>query len=192
MMIPDKKIIRRELFEAIAAIPPEVRADKSRAICEAVAALDEFHAAKVVMLYLPIAGEVDTALLADLAWEAGKQVCAPKFCGDSRRMSPREILSHHACSFHNGHGLRSPASTVELLLAEIDVVIVPAVGFDPSCNRLGRGGGFYDRFLQQAELHATTIGVGFSEQICPKLPIEPHDTPLDAVVVDGAVYRCGG
>ncbi len=188
-MMRDKKTIRRELSDAIAAMDQAVLAEKSRAICQAVAALDEFRDASVVMLYLPIPGEVDTAPLAEIAWQQGKRVCCPKFCGDSRTMWPREILPHHACSFDTTHSLRSPASTIGIPLAEIDLVIVPAIAFDSACNRLGRGGGFYDCFLQQEKLRATTIGVGFSEQMCPKLPIEDHDTPLDAVVSDLAVFR---
>ena len=185
----DKKTIRREILAAITAMAPAVLAEKSRAICQAVAATDEFRNASMVMLYLPIPGEVDTAPLAELTWQAGKRVCCPKFCGASRAMWPREIVLAHADSFDNSCGLRSPVSMVEVALDEIDLVIVPAIAFDPACNRLGRGGGFYDRFLQDKKLRATTIGIGFSEQICPKLPIEPHDTPLDAVVCDLAVYR---
>jgi 5-formyltetrahydrofolate cyclo-ligase len=188
-MDPSKTTIRSEILAALAGLAPAVRAEKSRAICQAVAATDEFSAARVVMLYLPISGEVDTSSLAQCAWAAGKTVCCPKFCGESRAMWPREISSDQADSFDNSHGLRSPASMREIALAEIDLIVVPAVGFDPQCNRLGRGGGFYDRFLQQEKIDAATIGVGFSEQMCPKVPIEDHDTPLDVVVCDLAVYR---
>ena len=195
-MMCEKKTIRREISEAIAAMDQAVLVEKSRAICQAVAALDEFRDASVVMLYLPIPGEVDTAPLAEIAWQAGKRVCCPKFDDASRTMWPREILPDHADSFDTTQGLRSPASTIEIPLDEIDLVIVPAIAFDSACNRLGRGGGFYDRFLQRLDrflqgkkLRATTIGVGFSEQICPKLPIEDHDTPLDVVACDLAVFR---
>jgi 5-formyltetrahydrofolate cyclo-ligase len=66
----------------------------------------------------------------------------------------------------------------------IDVVIVPGTGFTTSGDRLGQGGGWYDRFLRTVRPNCATIGVAFAPQILDELPVEPHDVRLDMVVTD--------
>ena len=70
-----------------------------------------------------------------------------------------------------------------------DVVIVPGTAFTRHGDRIGQGGGWYDRFLVGCRSDATTIGVGFSPQVCASLPTEPHDVVLDYVVTDESTHR---
>lgn len=72
--------------------------------------------------------------------------------------------------------------------AKFDVIIVPLVGFDEAGNRLGMGGGWYDRFLA-VQPHALTIGLAFECQKVPLVPIEAHDQSLDVIVTEAAIYR---
>jgi 5-formyltetrahydrofolate cyclo-ligase len=71
----------------------------------------------------------------------------------------------------------------------LDVVIVPGLAFAPDGHRLGQGGGWYDRFLTGVGEHCETIGVGFSEQVLDRLPVEAHDVVLDRVVSDTDIVR---
>ena len=68
-----------------------------------------------------------------------------------------------------------------------DVVIVPGLAFTAAGDRLGQGGGWYDRFLSTVRADCTTIGVGFDLQLVDALPVEPHDVPLDHVVTESGV-----
>ncbi len=68
--------------------------------------------------------------------------------------------------------------------SEIDVVIVPGTAFTREGDRLGQGGGWYDRFLTQVRPDCTTIGVGFAPQLVESLPVEPHDVRLTHVITD--------
>jgi 5-formyltetrahydrofolate cyclo-ligase len=68
-----------------------------------------------------------------------------------------------------------------------DVVIVPGLAFTTGGDRLGQGGGWYDRFLSGARADCTTIGVAFDVQVVERLPVEPHDVPLDHVVTESGV-----
>jgi len=68
-----------------------------------------------------------------------------------------------------------------------DVVIVPGVAFTANGDRLGQGGGWYDRFLAATGPGCTTIGVGFDLQLVERLPVEPHDVPLDHVVTESGI-----
>jgi 5-formyltetrahydrofolate cyclo-ligase len=73
--------------------------------------------------------------------------------------------------------------------SSIDVVIVPGVAFTAAGDRLGQGGGWYDRFLDRIRPDCVTVGVGFAAQLLPSIPTEPHDVRLDMVVTDAG--RCG-
>jgi len=70
-----------------------------------------------------------------------------------------------------------------------DVVVVPGVAFTTAGDRLGQGGGWYDRFLVQVRADCTTIGVCFAEQILDTLPVEAHDVTMDHVVTERGVVR---
>jgi 5-formyltetrahydrofolate cyclo-ligase len=70
-----------------------------------------------------------------------------------------------------------------------DVVVVPGLAFTAAGDRLGQGGGWYDRFLSQVRADCTTIGVCFAEQIVETLPVEAHDVIVDHVVTDRGVVR---
>lgn len=69
----------------------------------------------------------------------------------------------------------------------LDVVIVPGTAFTAAGDRLGQGGGWYDRFLYWVRAECTTIGVGFAPQVVDEIPIEPHDVRLDMIVTDSGV-----
>lgn len=66
--------------------------------------------------------------------------------------------------------------------ATVDVVLVPGLAFTPTGDRLGQGGGWYDRFLSRRRPGTVTIGIGFREQLVDVLPSEPHDVRLDHIV----------
>jgi 5-formyltetrahydrofolate cyclo-ligase len=70
-----------------------------------------------------------------------------------------------------------------------DVVVVPGLAFTAAGDRLGQGGGWYDRFLSQVRSDCTTIGVCFAEQVVESLPVEGHDVVMDHVVTDRGVLR---
>jgi len=70
-----------------------------------------------------------------------------------------------------------------------DVVVVPGLAFTTDGDRLGQGGGWYDRFLSQVRSDCTSIGVCFAEQIVDALPVEAHDVVVDHVVTDRGVLR---
>jgi 5-formyltetrahydrofolate cyclo-ligase len=73
--------------------------------------------------------------------------------------------------------------------AAIDVVIVPGTAFTASGDRLGQGGGWYDRFLTRVRADCLTVGVAFAPQLLDRIPVEPHDLRVDVVVTDESVVR---
>ena len=184
-----KAAVRKHLREVLAALTESQRHQKSLNACSLVAASPEFAAARVVMLFLSTPHEVDTASLALKSWQAGKTVVVPKVSWDQRRMLPVEISSLNTNMTTTGPGVREPVNGQPIPVDFVDLVIVPGLGFTADGHRIGRGMGFYDRFLAQPEFLGVSCGLGFEEQIVEKLPVLDHDMPLGMLATDRGIRR---
>lgn len=145
-----------------------------------------------VALFLSFDGELDTQPLIDLLWRSGKKVYLPVL----HPFSPGNLLflNYHPASelLINRLKIQEPKLDVRdvLPLSELDVLITPLVAFDVNGQRLGMGGGFYDRTLQnwqQYGLHP--VGYAHDCQQVEQLPVEKWDIPLPAVVTPSKVWR---
>ena len=184
-----KSAVRRRLREVLDAMSDVDRHRKSLAACSLITAAPEFTAARCVMLYVSIPTEVDTAPLALRAWQAGKTVVVPKVSWDQRRMLPIEIHSLTTGMTSTGPGIREPIAGNPWPLDMVDLVIVPGLGFTNTGYRIGRGMGFYDRFLAQPDFLGVSCGLAFSEQVVNDLPVLDHDVPLSMLATDTGLTR---
>jgi len=184
-----KAAVRRQLRETLEAMGEADRHQKSVTACGLIAASPEFAAARVVMLFLSAPTEVDTAPLALRCWQHNKTVVVPKVSWDQRRMLPVEITSLQANMTTTGPGVREPIAGKPIPLNFIDLVIVPGLGFTATGYRIGRGMGFYDRFLAQPEFIGVSCGLAFEEQIVEQVPVLDHDVPLSMLATDRAIRR---
>jgi 5-formyltetrahydrofolate cyclo-ligase len=141
------------------------------------------------MLYLSTPHELDTAQLALKCWQTGKTVVVPKVSWDQRRMLPVEITSLQTTMTTTGPGVREPVSGQPIPVNMIDLVIVPGMGFTNDGHRIGRGMGFYDRFLALPDFIGVSCGMGFEEQIVPQLPVLDHDMELSMLCTDRGIRR---
>ncbi len=173
----------------LGAMSPEEIATKSHAASQRLMNLPEYRDAQVLMLYLPIPQEVDTASLALHAWQEEKIVLAPKVDWSQRHMLAVRIHSLDDGLTTGAFGLREPTVGNPWPIEEIDLIVVPALAYDRSGGRLGRGGGFYDRFLAEPGMRAVTCGLGFDEQVVDELPAERHDYPVSILVTDKELLR---
>ncbi len=181
--------IRKMLRERLAAISPEARHEKSLLACNFLIQSAEFAAARVVMLYLSMSQEVDTASLALRCWQQGKVVAVPKVSLDQRHMLPIEITTLNTGLTTSGHGVREPVSGKPIPVDLISLVVVPGLGFTPQGQRIGRGMGFYDRFLAQPGFSGISCGLAFHEQIIEDIPVLDHDMPLGMLVTDRGIRQ---
>lgn len=189
-VLGDKSQIRQQLRDRLAAMSDQERHTKSVAACALIAATSEFQSAKTVMLFLSTPLEVDTAPLALRAWQRGKTVVVPKVSWDARRMVPVEISSLSSEHLQTTrHGLREPIAGNPAPLSFIDLVVVPGLGFTETGMRIGRGMGFYDRFLAQPDFLGVSCGLGFEEQVLPYIPMLEHDVPLCMLATDRGIRR---
>ena len=188
-----KSNLRDRMRKAMADLGPESRHDASAAACLRLATLEAFRHASVVMLYMPLPTELDLTAAAIRCYRQGKTVCVPRVDWSRRDMVPVEISSFDDEMMEiDDHGLRMPREGSPLVPRLIDLVIVPGLAFDTAGNRLGRGGGFYDRFLRRLRRSATTVGLAFDAQIVDAVPVDDGDFGMDIIVTDRRMCQTGG
>ena len=186
-----KKEFRQTLRGVLNAITPDQRHVRSARAWKLLFDQPEYRRAEVIMLFLSLPHEVDTGGLVLQAWEDRKRILSPRVSWEQRRMIPIEIHSLDQDVERPGAGPPEPVSGVPFPVEYIDLVIVPGLGFDLLGNRLGRGRGFYDRFLAQDEFKGVSCGLSFEDQVVPNLPVGPSDMQVDMLVTDQHVRRFG-
>jgi 5-formyltetrahydrofolate cyclo-ligase len=173
-----KADVRKKMRER-PQLHPDERSDRSARLCEAIGREAAWDRARTVALFAPQDTEPDVELL----WlqAGGKALCYPRISTgglDFLRVLDRTTLTIGRWN------IREPvfASAQIVAPSEIDLILVPGIAFTREGERLGRGGGYYDRFLAQREVHAMKIGVCFVEQLVEELPSDPHDARVDCVI----------
>ena len=181
----DKKSFRKEVLAEIDSLPADYIAASDKGIMENFLSLPEFIRAKTVFAYISTGREPDTVGIIKAALSLGKTVCLP-VSFDGGIMQPRKIESLEEL-VPGKFGIPAPPDNAPCVKEEdIDLIIVPAVTFDRRGFRLGRGGGYYDRFLSKSS--ACSVGLG-RERLIKPVPLEPHDMCADCVVTEENIYR---
>lgn len=184
-----KKELRQQLRQRLAAMSPADAQSRSAAACRLLCEQREYRRADVVMIFLSTSQEVDTSPIAIQAWSDAKRVLAPRVSWEQRRMLPIEIHSLTTDVQPGVIGIREPVEGMPVPLSDIDLVIVPGLGFDRQGNRLGRGRGFYERFLSHRDLRAQTCALAFEDQVVESVPVGELDVYVNLLVTDRRVRR---
>jgi len=118
-------------------------------------------------------------------WPAGKKIALPLVTGD--HLSARWISDPSGLQ-PGAFGIPEPSPEAPPAGPRFDIILVPGLAFDLQGGRLGRGKGFYDRFLSTAE--GLRVGLCFDDQIVPRVPREPHDLRMDALLTPSGIFLC--
>lgn len=180
--------VRKRMIAQRKALSGEAVRESSEAIRRRLLALSEVAEARVIHCYVSAKhNEVDTRRLISEALEEGKRIVVPVTDLGQRRLDHSEIKCLDELE-RSVFGLLEPKKECRRLIGigEVDLVIVPGLAFDPQGNRIGFGGGFYDRFL--SEVQAPKIALAYSFQVVEKIEAGPHDVRMDKVVTDERVY----
>jgi 5-formyltetrahydrofolate cyclo-ligase len=153
--------------------------EAGRALVERLKTLKVFQEAATVGAYMPLPGEPDIRPLFALP---GKQFFIPAF-DETYGVYRMAALSEDLKSGK----FRIPEPVEPVRAKQLDLLLVPGIAFDRHGNRLGRGGGFYDRLLAEYPA-ATAVGLCFDFQLVDSLPAEPHDRPVDWIVTESQVF----
>lgn len=188
---PSKDALRAAARARLEALPQADLVAQSNLACRALIASDLFAAARTILLYAPAHHEPNLSPLASAATADGKTIGVPAVLWGQGLLVPRIVHDLGPSLIPGKHGIRVPAEHApELPIESIDLVIVPGLAFDREGGRLGRGGGFYDRFLADPRLKARTIAVALEPQIVPRIPMLPHDRRIDALATPAGVFFC--
>ncbi|MEW5898924.1 MAG: 5-formyltetrahydrofolate cyclo-ligase [Bacillota bacterium] len=181
--------IRKEVLKARLALPAEEVDEKSANILKRLLALEEYRRAAVLMTYVDFRNEVRTGDLIRESLARGKRVAVPFTDPRDRRLIPSLLLNFPEDLAPGTWGILEPAPGClrPVKPAEIDLVVVPGVAFDEKGNRLGYGGGYYDRFLPQTRPGCFHVAPAFELQIRPELTPDPYDCPVHCLVTEKRV-----
>ncbi|RUR35808.1 5-formyltetrahydrofolate cyclo-ligase [Vreelandella populi] len=196
---PDaKRVLRRTLRRKRSALSKDEQRQAALNLCQQLKHLPEIQRARRISLYLPVNGEIDPTPLLPWFQKRNVDVYLPVL----RPLSANSLwfVAYHAHTpmVKNRFGILEPDTRFaahhrnRLPVWALDTLIVPLVGFDAQANRMGMGGGFYDRslaFMRRGGPAPALIGVAHACQQVDALPVEPWDVPLTAVASDRAVVR---
>lgn len=176
----DKKELRARMRALARQRTASERCAASRTIFERVARLDDFSRARCVALYCALPDEPDTREALEL-WSRTRRLVVPRVEGDVMNFCDYDPATLAAGAF----GIAEPGPHARVCPPEeIDLMVVPGMAFTREGVRLGRGRGYYDRYLAAPSLHARTVGVCFAGALLGAIPAEPHDIRMDCVISD--------
>ena len=179
-----KEKVRKDVLLLLRKQNEEDRLTKSLSILKKLFALPEFKRAKTVLFYASFDGEVDTLDMMKQSLTLGKKIALPNIDPDNKEIFPTYVhdlkedlvLGPYGIHQSRHHGVH------EVKLEEIDLSIVPGVAFDKDNYRLGRGAGYYDRFLTRLSKEIPSVGLAYDFQCVTRLPRETHDVPMTIVI----------
>ncbi len=174
----DKKELRRAIREQKRAMTEEQIDAASIRLGELFAQCRQYQEAKTIYGYLPYNQEVRTVPMLQRALEEGKKVAVPKVYGDTMNFIYLEDLSQVETGYA---GIPEPVADGPVAEDPTALVLMPGLAFTKSGDRMGYGGGFYDKFLA-AEPDHPTVALCYSFQMVESLPTADYDIPVDCVL----------
>ena len=180
-----RKAKRAELLKARLELAPEVRRQLGRRVLECL--IDNFRepCSGTVGLYFPFRGEIDLLPFAEQVRAWGGSTALPVVVAKGQPLEFREWRQGEALQ-KGALGIPFPVHGVRV---EPQTLVIPVVGFDAACFRLGYGAGYYDYTLQAAPTRPITIGVGFELARLDTVHPQPHDVPMDLIVTERGLQR---
>jgi len=186
-----KAALRQTLLTRRDALPVAQRADLSRRITERLLQLPAVTGARAVLAYASFGSEFDTNALVNAILASGKQLALPRVDRRARRLELYFVADCQRDLAPGVWGILEPAPERcrPATLNEVDLVLAPGVAFSPHCERLGYGGGYYDRLLAGRPATSIAVAAAFDLQVVATLPLGPADVPVDLLVTETATYR---
>lgn len=174
MISEEKQRLREEVRRRIRDMGPDGHRERSQRIAEWLAK-GLGASPGLVLGFAPLRSEPDWVSPQTMSWTIG----LPRI--EDGRMEFHRLVQWEGL-VAGAMGNREPAVAVNSILGNGDVALVPGLAFDTCGGRVGRGGGYYDRFL--AQFGGRKIGVCFACQLVDRVPMEPHDAAVDAIVTE--------
>lgn len=178
----EKAGIRTFVKKQRGRMSPDMHTEFSQRISAKLFSLEEYKKAKVIYCYIDVNNEVGTREIIEHSIQIGKEVAVPK-------------VKDNIINFYRIYSLQEvalgcfqiPEPVNRMIPDTPDIIIVPGVAFSYRLERMGYGGGYYDRFLKES--HAFKLGIAFEFQMFEKLPVEKHDITMDMILTEKQRYQ---
>ncbi|MFD1363053.1 5-formyltetrahydrofolate cyclo-ligase [Lentibacillus salinarum] len=187
----EKKELRKHIIQRLQTIPDADRASIEEALTGHLVSSAVWQQADVIGITVSHGLEWNTEPIIQTAWKEGKTVCVPK-CHPENRQMDFYIIHDYDQLETVYYKLREPIpeKTEKVAKQAIDLLVVPGLLFDREGYRVGFGGGYYDRFL--TDFVHDKLALAANCQVVEKLPAEPFDIPVDAIITENGFLQQGG
>ncbi len=184
-----KTALRKRFAEQRANLSLDEMNQKSEEILNYLSSLPEYINSATIYTFIgSLPGEIQTIMLAARALSEDKAVIVPMYHGNETPPSHSVLRSINALEFSPFGILQpSPSNDIPVSISEAELIIAPCLAVDRNGNRLGMGGGYYDKFL--ASVSVPIIVLAYDFQIVPELPYEAHDIKIDMIITESGVKR---
>jgi len=185
----EKQRLRRVIRDLESNLSARYKSQSSQAIAHHLLAMPEYQTAQTVFCFVGTAREIDTRAILNDALNMGKTLCVPLCTAQVGLMELRQITDLSQL-IPGSYGIAEPPANAPLIdLDQVDLAILPCVTCSHEGARLGKGGGYYDRFL--SSYRGGTILLCREKLIRAEIPIEPHDMPIPWVLTETGLYEDG-
>lgn len=181
-MQTEKQQLRKTLLSLREALPKHLVTQFSQNICQKILDFKPFQNAKNIGYYHALNHEVSLAFLSS---KTHKAFYVPKITGQSMSFC-QDLAPYH----QNQFGILEPTNNQNITIDHLDMILVPMVGFDRQGHRLGMGKGYYDRLLSKHARSPLLVGVAYSFQERPLIPLENHDQSMDYIITEKTILKC--
>ena len=183
-----KKNIRKILQDKRDNLQIPFRKEISKIIAGKFFNTDYYIDANNILIYYPFRSEVDTTIVIKKALKDNKNIILPRVSGQRLELfyvnDPKKQLKKGA------YGIMEPNAALcrKAEITGIDLAVVPGIGFDKNLNRLGYGGGFYDKLLPHIPKGVKKIALCFDIQVIDMIPVSKNDIKVDLLITDTGFY----
>jgi 5-formyltetrahydrofolate cyclo-ligase len=181
-----KQEIRNEITRLIAQYPPDALGAKTRGIEERLFEFANYLEARIALLYVPVAPEVQTLEIIKRSYMYNKIIVLPAFDPNNFSMTLMKVDDPEKDLVEGPRGNLepNPKRCKAVPIDCLDIAIIPGLAMDEKGGRIGTGKGYYDRFIPDLPITTRKVGLVFEDQIVPMVPMESHDRHVDIVVTE--------
>lgn len=186
-MIVDKKELRKVMIKNRDSLTLDERKAKDNLILKNLFESDIYKRSTNIFTFINYGSEVKTKDFINMALEQGKNIFVPKTIKETRNMKAIKINSLNNLKADNWGILEPETLEGEICKENLDLIIVPGVVFDGNGNRIGYGGGYYDRYFDDYKLKAKKIALAYDIQVIESVKAEKHDIRVDFIITEKKV-----
>lgn len=187
----NKNILRKYLLNERRNLTQRAILEKSKRIADMLVNFDRYRQSKKIMLYISTKTEVQTKEIIMSAQQKNKEIYIPLIQKEKHDLIPSLVYDFDHELTLGELGIVQPKKEFYRLFPPdiLDLVIIPGVAFTAEGYRLGRGGGYYDRFIPKLREEAYTIALAFEMQIVKEIPLEENDVPVDCIITEKRILK---